>query len=121
MYVYRGVGMRMQSNYASSALICSDIGTTVAEAAIELSNNLARRTIYWHAIDFSRNIVLPVGGFAWMSYEIVSGSYDIFKIALFLTFLIASGIGMSVGLHRYFTHHAFECVPATRYFLAILG
>ena len=38
-----------------------------------------------------------------------------------VVFFLGSGIGTGIGLHRYFTHHAFVCGPKLRAVLAILG
>ena len=42
-------------------------------------------------------------------------------VVLFLVFFLLNLIGVSVGLHRYFSHHAFETSALVRWFLAILG
>ena len=40
---------------------------------------------------------------------------------LFFPCFLAGGIGAGIGLHRYFSHHAFETSTAGRWLLGILG
>ena len=40
---------------------------------------------------------------------------------LFMLFFVLNLIGVSVGLHRYFSHHAFETSTSVRWLLGILG
>ncbi|WP_342348875.1 fatty acid desaturase [uncultured Nitrospira sp.] len=42
-------------------------------------------------------------------------------VFLFLVFFLFNLIGVSVGLHRYFSHHAFETSPLVRWLLGIWG
>ena len=42
-------------------------------------------------------------------------------LALFGLFFIAQTVGVGIGLHRYFTHAAFETGPVLRTILAVLG
>ncbi|MDT4939391.1 MAG: hypothetical protein QOG80_3062 [Pseudonocardiales bacterium] len=42
-------------------------------------------------------------------------------VALFLVFYIVSGLGITVGYHRYFTHGAFKAIRPLRIGLAIAG
>jgi len=41
--------------------------------------------------------------------------------ALGLSLFLAGGIGIGIGLHRYFSHHAFETGPLGRLILGVLG
>ncbi|MGZ5311645.1 MAG: acyl-CoA desaturase [Solirubrobacterales bacterium] len=42
-------------------------------------------------------------------------------IAIFAVFYVATGLGVTVGLHRLFTHRAFKTGPRTRAVWAVLG
>jgi len=42
-------------------------------------------------------------------------------IAIFVVFYVATGLGVTVGLHRLFTHRAFKTGPRTRAVWAVLG
>ena len=42
-------------------------------------------------------------------------------LVLFASFYVLTGLGITVGYHRYFTHRSFEAVPAVKVALAILG
>jgi stearoyl-CoA desaturase (delta-9 desaturase) len=48
-------------------------------------------------------------GFGWVELGLVVGMY------------LASGLGITVGFHRLFTHRAFETYPAVQFILAALG
>lgn len=43
------------------------------------------------------------------------------QIVLFLVFYVVSGLGITVGFHRHFTHGAFKAAPALRVALAVAG
>lgn len=75
----------------------------------------------WHAIDFTRNFILPTIGLSWIAVEVAKHTATIFDLGLLISFLVLTGIGMSVGLHRLFTHQAFEAHTSVRYALAFLG
>jgi len=65
--------------------------------------------------------VLPVISLAfvvWQLWDSFLGWNDIF---VFLVMYALTGIGVTVGFHRLFTHRAFRTTPAVRGLLAILG
>lgn len=43
------------------------------------------------------------------------------EVGLFMGMLVLTGIGISVGFHRHFTHHAFKTNKTMRVILAVLG
>jgi len=43
------------------------------------------------------------------------------ELALFFVFWLATGLGLTVGFHRYFAHRAFEAAPAVAHLLMALG
>lgn len=51
----------------------------------------------------------------------VQGGLDPFYIWLCSVMLVATGFGVSLGLHRFFSHHSFTTNPSFRLALAILG
>src|ERR1700691_3831010 len=86
------------------------------------SEDLRRaKTIIWHAADATRNLILPTIGLAWIVVDVINKRATLFDIAIFIVFLVVTGVGMTVGLHRYFTHSAFSARPTLKYALAILG
>ena len=72
----------------------------------------------WHLQDMGKNLIAPVIGFAFMIADIVLGRATAFDWTLLAVFIVLSGIGLTVGLHRLFSHGAF--VP-TRAFKIVLG
>ena len=65
------------------------------------------------------SIFLPLimTGLAFYLWEYVTP----LDITLFLVFYILTGLGVTIGLHRYFSHHSFKCAKWFQYVLAILG
>ena len=43
------------------------------------------------------------------------------EIAILVVGYLATGLGVTVGFHRLFTHRSFQTFPALRYTIAILG
>jgi len=66
-------------------------------------------------------VLLPVIGVACAITDLSLHGPDWFAISLMLSFYLASGFGITLGYHRYFTHRSFETVKPIRYLLAILG
>src|SRR5665213_3712297 len=62
--------------------------------------------------------VLSLGVVGWQLWASFLGWNDIF---VFLVMYALTGIGITVGFHRLFTHRAFRTTPAVRGLLAIFG
>jgi len=64
-------------------------------------------------VPFAGLIVACIGlwdwGFSWVDFVLLVVMYT------------ATGLGITIGYHRLFTHRAFETVPVIRFLLAILG
>ena len=65
--------------------------------------------------------LLPFLGFAVAVWQTWSGLLDWGDVIVFVTFYALTGIGVTVGFHRLFTHRSFKTGPRTRAVLAILG
>src|SRR5690606_23662487 len=74
--------------------------------------------LLWHLQDMTKNLIAPAIVFAFMIADIVLGRATAFDWTLLAVFIVLSGIGLTVGLHRLFSHGAF--VP-TRGFKIVLG
>jgi stearoyl-CoA desaturase (delta-9 desaturase) len=61
---------------------------------------------------------LAVGGACWLAWESILGWSDIIVFAIFY---VLTGLGITVGFHRHFTHRAFATTRTIRAILAILG
>ncbi len=79
------------------------------------------RPIWWHLLEISRNLLLPFAGFIGIIAYVLSNQYSKFDVLLFLFFFLATGIGITVGFHRLFSHRAFEAKQWLRVTLAVLG
>ena len=62
--------------------------------------------------------VLALGFAAWRSWEGLLGPSD---LAVLLIVYVLSGLGVTVGFHRLFTHRSFKTGPAVRVVLGVLG
>jgi stearoyl-CoA desaturase (delta-9 desaturase) len=62
--------------------------------------------------------VLALGVAAWQSWEGLLGPTD---LAVFAILYVLTGLGVTVGFHRLFTHRAFKTGRAVRAVLAVLG
>jgi len=79
------------------------------------------KSIPWHIWDFTRNFILPTIGVVWVVVETVTGQATLANFLLFFIAVVITGLAMSLGLHRLFSHRAFDCAPSVRYTLAVLG
>ncbi len=82
---------------------------------------LRDRPFWWHTRDLSRNLLLPFAGFIGIITYVQAGYYSTFDILLFSLFFLATGIGITVGFHRLFSHRAFKAKQWLRITLAVLG
>src|SRR6266508_2482651 len=62
--------------------------------------------------------VLALGLVAWQLWAIALGVSD---LVVFAILYVATGLGVTVGFHRLFTHRSFKTTPAVRAVLAVLG
>jgi stearoyl-CoA desaturase (Delta-9 desaturase) len=62
--------------------------------------------------------LLALGFAAWQSWQGLLKPAD---LVIFAVFYILTGLGVTVGFHRLFTHRSFKAKPAVRGSLAILG
>ncbi len=62
--------------------------------------------------------ILALGIVAWQAWQSLLHWHD---IAVFLILYVATGIGVTVGFHRLFTHRSFKTSPALRGVFAVCG
>lgn len=68
------------------------------------------------------SLMLPIIiGIASLSYSSVSWLPSLFSILLGALFFILASIGLGIGFHRHFTHHAFKTSAIGKIVLGILG
>lgn len=65
-------------------------------------------------------LVPPIGLFSAMGLFWGVG-FRLTDLVLFAVFYLLTGLGITVGYHRYFTHRSFEAGPVVKVTLAILG
>jgi stearoyl-CoA desaturase (delta-9 desaturase) len=101
---------------------------TFEDGRVEAVAARARSTDYrvskplaWHLWIVVRDIALPTLGAVWVVVDTATGNATLFDAAMLLVAVAAGAMGLTVGLHRYFTHQAFEAHPALRNTLAALG
>ncbi len=66
-------------------------------------------------------VVIPIALLGWAAWLAWGGVLHWHDIVVFATTYALSGIGITVGFHRLFTHRSFKAAPATRGVLAALG
>ena len=66
-------------------------------------------------------VSLPVAGLAAAIVLLWGRGVGVTAIAILAVGYLLTGIGITVGYHRLFTHRSFETYPAVRYALALLG
>jgi stearoyl-CoA desaturase (delta-9 desaturase) len=66
-------------------------------------------------------IGLPVVGLAVAVALLWNHGVGVTALAILAVGYVLTGLGVTVGYHRLFTHRAFETFPAVRYLLAVLG
>ncbi len=79
------------------------------------------RSVWWHILEASRNLIFPFIGFLGITYYIQTDQYSKFDVLLFFFFFVITGIGATVGFHRLFSHRAFKAKQWLRITLAVLG
>lgn len=67
------------------------------------------------------SILVPLGGSALAIWGWTDLGITATSVGLFIGFFLAQIVGAGIGLHRYFTHKAFETGKIVRLALAILG
>lgn len=80
-----------------------------------------RHGLLWHIQDFGKNFAAPFVGFLIMLADIFQGRATGFEWSLLALFIVLSGIGLTVGLHRLFSHGAFVPVRGFKIALGVLG
>jgi len=66
-------------------------------------------------------VSLPIAGLAIAIVLLWGRGVGVTAIAILVVGYLLTGIGITVGYHRLFTHRSFETYPAVRYALALLG
>jgi stearoyl-CoA desaturase (delta-9 desaturase) len=61
---------------------------------------------------------LALGFVGWQLWDGLLHRYDVFVFAIMY---VLTGLGVTVGFHRLFTHRSFKTFPALRFVLAVLG
>jgi stearoyl-CoA desaturase (delta-9 desaturase) len=65
--------------------------------------------------------LLPFVGLGVAVWQTWSGLLRGSDVAVFLILYVLTGLGVTVGFHRHFTHRSFKAKPAVRAVLAVLG
>jgi stearoyl-CoA desaturase (Delta-9 desaturase) len=65
--------------------------------------------------------LLPFVGLGVAVWQTWSGLLHGSDVAVFLILYVLTGLGVTVGFHRHFTHRSFKAKPALRAVLAVLG
>ena len=66
-------------------------------------------------------VIVPAGGIFSAAGVLWGVAFRPLDLWCFLVLYVLTGLGITVGYHRYFTHRAFEAVLAVKVLLAVLG
>lgn len=66
-------------------------------------------------------VVLPFLGVAVAVYGLWGWGVSWWALALLIVMYTGTGLGITIGYHRLFTHRSFECYGPVKYTLAVLG
>src|SRR5688572_20253361 len=66
-------------------------------------------------------VMLPFLGFVAVVVSLWGRGFHWVDLSLLLAMYVLTGVGISVGYHRLFTHRAFETNRAVQFILAVLG
>lgn len=73
-------------------------------------------------LHFAASVLLPSALAALAPLLLPLGGHGPWALALLLgMWFLVGGVGVSVGLHRHFSHRSFEAVPPLRWLLGVLG
>jgi stearoyl-CoA desaturase (Delta-9 desaturase) len=65
--------------------------------------------------------IVPFIGFAWAVWSLWGHGLSALDGSIFLAFYLFTGLGVTIGLHRLFTHRSFQTTTAMKALLAIAG
>ena len=65
--------------------------------------------------------VIPFIGFVWAVIHYWGNGLSLVDVTIALAFYLFTAFGITVGYHRYFTHHSFDTTRSVRALLAIAG
>jgi stearoyl-CoA desaturase (delta-9 desaturase) len=65
--------------------------------------------------------LVPTALVAWLAIFFWGAWVGPFEVILFAVFTVATGLGITLGYHRFFTHGAFETSPLLKRTLGVLG
>lgn len=66
-------------------------------------------------------VVVPFIALFFAIYQLWGNGISWLELTLFITFYLASGLGVTIGFHRLFTHRSFETVRPIEVALGIMG
>jgi stearoyl-CoA desaturase (delta-9 desaturase) len=89
-------------------------------AALGIATSRQRTSHVSQVVTLVAVLVPPIGLFAAMGLFWGVG-FRMTDLVLFAVLYVFTGLGITVGYHRYFTHRSFETVAAVKVTLAILG
>jgi stearoyl-CoA desaturase (Delta-9 desaturase) len=84
--------------------------------SLSLERNLAKRVS--NAISMALPLLLAI---VLMNSVQISWKPSVFSVIMLVIFFVLGSIGLGVGFHRYFTHHAFKTCILGKALLAVIG
>jgi len=69
----------------------------------------------------SFNVGVPLGGSVYAAFALGETRVGWIEISCVLLFLLSTGLGITLGFHRHFTHNSFQAIRPVKFLLAIAG
>lgn len=67
------------------------------------------------------NVGVPLGGSVYAAFTLSEIKMGWIEISCVLIFLLWTGLGITLGFHRHFTHNSFQAIRPVKFLLAIAG
>src|SRR5688572_24903824 len=99
----------------------ADRSSAPAPAPVPGLVQLDERQIKWQRVAILLLTLGPLAGFIAAVVSLWGTGLSMLDVTLFLVFYIGSGLGITVGFHRLFTHQSFDAPNRMRTVFAVMG
>jgi stearoyl-CoA desaturase (delta-9 desaturase) len=110
---------------SATAVDETDPAGTEAPAGIEAGAlavaTIRERTSHVSQVVTLVAVIVPAGGILSAAGLLWGVAFRPLDLVLFLVLYVLTGLGITVGYHRFFTHRSFEAGPVVKVALAVLG
>lgn len=115
-----GAGLSAATRRANGSLAPAGGSSDVDAAALEVATIRARTSLVSQIVTLVA-VIVPAGALLSAAGILWGVAFRPLDLVLFAVLYVLTGLGITVGYHRYFTHRSFEAHPVVKVALAILG